>query len=136
ANVTPGLKVTGAFTNFHIFVSDDLNPALIGKVPTNTPSTIASLWGDYTFQTGWLAGFGFGAGVRYNGVSYADQANSLAVPSYVVGDLAFHYEVKNWRFALNVANITDQIYVGSCSTPTACFYGDRRRATASVSYKW
>jgi iron complex outermembrane receptor protein len=136
ANVTPGLKVTGAFTNFHIFVSDDLNPALIGKVPTNTPSTIASLWSDYTFQTGWLTGFGFGAGVRYNGVSYADQANSLAVPSYVVGDLAFHYEVKNWRFALNVANITDQIYVGSCSTPTACFYGDRRRATASVSYKW
>lgn len=136
ANVMPGLKVVGAFTNFHIFVSKDLNPALIDTVPTNTPSEITSLWGDYTFQTGPLTGFGFGAGVRYNGVSYADTANTLAVPAYVVGDAAIHYEVKNWRFALNVTNITDKAYVGSCSTPTACFYGDRRRAVASVAYKW
>jgi iron complex outermembrane receptor protein len=136
ANIMPGLKVTGAFTNFHIFVSKDLNPALIDTVPTNTPSEIASLWGDYTFQSGQLTGFGFGAGVRYNGVSYADTANTLVVPAYVVGDAAIHYETKNWRFALNVTNIGDNIYVGSCSTPTACFYGDRRRAVASVSYKW
>jgi iron complex outermembrane receptor protein len=136
ANIMPGLKVTGAFTNFHIFVSKDLNPALVDTVPTNTPSEIASLWGDYTFQSGQLTGFGFGAGVRYNGVSYADTANTLVVPAYVVGDAAIHYETKNWRFALNVTNIGDKIYVGSCSTPTACFYGDRRRAVASVSYKW
>ncbi len=136
ANVMPGLKVTGAFTNFHIFVSKDLNPTLIDTVPTNTPSTIASLWGDYTFQSGALAGFGFGAGVRYNGESYADQANSLVVPSYVVGDVALHYELKNWRFALNVTNIADKIFVATCQTPTACFYADRRRAVASVSYKW
>ena len=129
ANVTPELKVVGAFTNFHIFVSKDLNSALIDKVPTNTPSEIASLWGDYTFKTGPLTGFGFGAGVRYNGVSYADQANSLVVPYYILGDIALHYEVKNWRFALNVINVTDHIYVGSCQTPTACFYGDRRRVT-------
>src|SRR5712664_4983495 len=84
ANIMPGLKVVGAFTNFRIFVSKDLNPALIDTVPTNTPSEIASLWGDYTFQSGPLTGFGFGAGVRYNGVSYADTANSLVVPSSVV----------------------------------------------------
>jgi iron complex outermembrane receptor protein len=136
ANVMPGLKVTGAFTDFHIFVSKDLNPALIDTVPTNTPSEIASVWGDYTFQSGQLAGFGFGAGVRYNGISYADTANTLVVPAYVVGDAAIHYEVKNWRFALNVTNITDKTYVASCETAAACFYGDRRRAVASVSYKW
>jgi iron complex outermembrane recepter protein len=136
ANVTSEMKVTGSFTNFHIFVSKDDNPALVGTVPTNTPSTIASLWGDYTFKTGPLTGFGFGAGVRYNGISYADIANSLVVPEYVVGDAAIHYEIRNWRFAVNVTNIADKIYVGSCSTPTACFYGDRRRAVASVSYKW
>jgi iron complex outermembrane recepter protein len=136
ANVTPELKVVSAFTTFHIFVSKDLNPALIGTVPTNTPSDIASLWGDYTFKTGQLTGFGFGAGVRYNGISYADTANTLLVPSYVVGDLAIHYEIAKWRFALNVTNIADKTYVGSCQTPTACFYGDRRRAVASASYKW
>jgi iron complex outermembrane recepter protein len=136
ANVTPELKVTSAFTTFHIFVSKDLNPALIDTVPTNTPSTIASLWGDYTFKTGQLTGFGFGGGVRYNGISYADTANTLQVPSYVVGDAAIHYELRNWRFALNVTNFTDKTYVGSCSSATACFYGDRRRFVASVNYKW
>jgi iron complex outermembrane receptor protein len=136
ANVTPELKVVGSYTNFHIFVSKDLDPTLIATVPTNTPSTMASLWGDYTFKTGPLTGFGFGVGVRYNGISYADTANTLVVPEYVVGDASIHYEVKNWRFALNVTNIADKIYVGSCSSPTACFYGDRRRAIASASYKW
>jgi len=136
ANITPELKVTGWFTNYRLFVSKDLDPSLIGNVPTNTPTTIGSLWADYTFKTGPLTGFGFGGGVRYNGVSYADNINSLAVPAYVVGDAAVHYEYQNWRFQLNVTNIADNIYVGSCSTPTACFYADRRRAVASVAYKW
>jgi iron complex outermembrane recepter protein len=136
ANITPELKMTASFTDFHIFVSKDLNPALIDTVPTNTPSELASLWGDYTIKSGQLTGLGFGAGVRYNGISYADTANTLVVPSYVVGDAAIHYDVKNWRLALNVTNIGDKIYVGSCQTATACFYGDRRRAVASASYKW
>lgn len=136
ANVTPALKLIASFTDFDIFVSKDLNPAIVGTVPTNTPSEMASAWADYTFQSGQLAGFGFGAGVRYVGVSYADQANSFVVPSFVLGDLALHYQVANWRFALNITNIADHIYVGGCSSPTACFYGDRRRTVASVSYKW
>jgi iron complex outermembrane recepter protein len=57
-------------------------------------------------------------------------------PRFVLGDLALHYQIANWRFALNVTNIGDHIYVGGCSTATACFYGDRRRTVASVSYKW
>src|SRR5262249_34667365 len=116
ANVTPELKLKGSFTDFHIFVSNDLDPTLIGTVPTNTPSVIASVWGDYTFKTGPLTGFGFGGGIRYNGHSYADTANTLEVPSFVVADAAVHYEIDNWRLALNVANITDKIYVTGCST--------------------
>jgi iron complex outermembrane recepter protein len=136
ANVTPELKLKASFTDFRIFVSKDLDPTLIGTVPTNTPSVIASVWGDYTFKTGPLTGFGFGGGVRYNGHSYADTANTLEVPSFVVADAAVHYEIDNWRLALNVANITDKIYVTGCSTAAACFYADRRRATFSVAYKW
>jgi iron complex outermembrane recepter protein len=54
----------------------------------------------------------------------------------VLGDLGLHYEWKNWRTALNVINLTDKIYVASCASASSCFYGDRRRITASVSYKW
>ena len=136
ANLAPGFKVLASHTQYDLFVSRDLDPTVIGKVPTNTPRRLTSAWADYTFQTGALTGFGFGGGVRYVGPSYADNVNTLEVPSYVLGDAALHYEWQNWRWALNVANVTDKIYVGSCSSPTACFYGDRRRVTASVAYKW
>ena len=53
-----------------------------------------------------------------------------------LGDAAVHYEWHNWRAALNVINIADTIYVASCASDTSCFYGDRRRVTASLAYKW
>jgi iron complex outermembrane receptor protein len=136
ANVTQELKLIGAFTSYHLFTSRDLDPALIGKTPTNTPEMLVSGWADYTFKTGPLTGFGFGGGVRYVGSSWADTANTLEVPAVVLGDLALHYEWQNWRTALNVVNLTDRIYVASCASASSCFYGDRRRVAASVSYKW
>jgi iron complex outermembrane recepter protein len=136
ANLTRELKLIGAFTSYHLFTSKDLDPSLVGKMPTNTPQTLVSGWADYTFKDGPLAGFGFGGGVRYVGSSWADTANTLEVPSVVLGDLALHYEWQNWRTAINVINLTDKIYVASCASDASCFYGDRRRVTASVSYKW
>ncbi|MCA6113547.1 TonB-dependent siderophore receptor [Bradyrhizobium sp. WSM 1738] len=136
ANLAPGLKMVGAFTAYDLFTSKDANPALIGLTPTNTPQRIGSLWADYTFQEGPLRGFGFGGGVRYIGESFANTANTLIVPSVVLGDAAIHYEWQNWRAALNVINIADKTYVASCASDTACFYGDRRRVTASLAYKW
>lgn len=136
ANATRELKLIGAFTSYHLFTSKDLDQSLIGKTPTNTPEMLISGWADYTFKDGPLEGFGFGGGVRYVGSSWADAANTLEVPSVVLGDLAVHYEWQNWRTAINVINLTDKIYVASCASASSCFYGDRRRVTASVSYKW
>ncbi|MDA9436414.1 TonB-dependent siderophore receptor [Bradyrhizobium sp. CCBAU 51627] len=136
ANATRELKLIGAFTTYHLFTSRDLDRSLIGKTPTNTPEMLISGWADYTFKDGPLEGFGFGGGVRYVGSSWADTANTLEVPAVVLGDLALHYEWQNWRTALNVINLTDKIYVASCASASSCFYGDRRRVTASVSYKW
>ncbi|MET4277301.1 MULTISPECIES: TonB-dependent siderophore receptor [unclassified Bradyrhizobium] len=136
ANATRELKLIGSFTAYHLFNSRDLDPSLVGKTPTNTPELLVSGWADYTFKDGPLAGFGFGGGVRYIGSSWADTANTLEVPAVVLGDLALHYEWQNWRTALNLVNLTDKIYVASCAAAASCFYGDRRRVTASVSYKW
>ncbi len=136
ANITPGLKLTASYTRYSLIDTSDANTSFIGKVPTNTPREMANAWADYTFKSGLLTGLGFGAGVRYNGSSFADQLNTAMVPGYILGDASVHYEWDNWRLALNVANIADKTYVASCSTVNACFYGDRRRTTASIAYKW
>ena len=40
------------------------------------PNQQASVWGDYTWHSGVLDGFGIGAGARYTGNTYGDQANT------------------------------------------------------------
>ena len=94
-NITRDFKVVASYTNYDLFVSKDLDPTLIGTVPTAKPRQAASFWMDYTFRDSWLDGFGFGGGVRYIGSSFADTANLLTVPSVVLGDLAVHYEWAN-----------------------------------------
>ena len=137
ANITRDFKVVASYTNYELFVSKDLDPTLIGKVPTSRPRQVASMWMDYTYRDNWLDGFGFGGGVRYVGSSFADNMNTLSVPAVILGDLAVHYEWANqWRAAINVVNIADTQYVASCGFVTSCFYGDRRRITGSLSYKW
>jgi iron complex outermembrane receptor protein len=136
ANPLPGLKLTASYTVYDIKTTEDLNPANIGKVPVGVPQQFGSVWADYTFQTGTLRGFGFGGGVRYVGSSYADPANTLPVDAYTLFDAAVHYEINGWRAAINVANMADKTYVSSCASASACYYGDRLRTTASLSYKW
>jgi iron complex outermembrane receptor protein len=136
ANLMEGLNLIGAYTVYDLETTKDLNPANIGMMPAGVPESYGSLWLDYTVQDGTFKGFGVGAGVRFVGDSYADTANTLRVPGYTVADAALHYERDNWRVALNVSNLFDEVYVGSCSSASACFYGDRRRATLSASYKW
>lgn len=137
ANITRDFKITASYTNFNFFVSKDLDTSLIGTVPVSTPRELASLWTDYTFREGALSGFGLGGGVRYVGSSFANTANTLIVPAVVLGDLAVHYEWgDNWRAAVNFINVADTIYVATCSSSDSCFYGDRRRITGSLSYKW
>lgn len=136
SNVTPELKLVGQVTGYDLFISQDPNVALLGKRPVAIPTFFASIWGDYTFQSGPLAGFGFGGGIRYVGESFADQANTMVVPERTLYDAAVHYEYKQWRAALNVTNLTDKLFVSTCDGLTSCFYGERRRATLSLAYRW
>ncbi|TDR85169.1 TonB-dependent siderophore receptor [Enterovirga rhinocerotis] len=145
ANPFPGLNIVGSYTTFDIEVTrDELKPETVGRVPVRTPQQFGGIFFDYTFQDGPLAGFGFGGGVRYVGRSYATETNYNAVnllegarvPAYTLGDAQVHYERNGWRFAVNMTNITDEKYVGGCADLTSCYYGERRRVTGSISYRW
>ena len=136
ATLAEGLKAVGSFTAFHITNTRDLNTAIVGRVPYDTPETLSSLFVDYTIPDGALRGLGFGAGERYVGRSYADSVNSYKVPDYWLTDAGIHYERDGYRVAVTAQNLLDKTYVSGCYGVAYCFYGDRRRVTASLSYQW
>lgn len=114
-----------------------------GKTPTRVPQHSASAWLDYTFQQGEWRGLGLGAGLRYVGATFGDDANSFKVPAFTLLDAAIRYDLANlgtqyagWSAALTGSNLLDKEYVSACSAAVRCFYGDGRRIYASLKYKW
>lgn len=115
-----------------------------GNRPGNTPEQMASLWSQYTIQSGALSGLALGGGVRYVGSSYIDAQNSEGIPHYTLFDASLSYDLGKLsssyagaKLALNVSNLTDETYVSQCGyTGDSCKYGYRRNVTGSVSYNW
>ncbi|MET0403874.1 MAG: TonB-dependent siderophore receptor [Cystobacter sp.] len=135
ASLMAGLNLVGALSFYNLVITEGTEEE-VGKRPTSVPDMLASLWLDYTVPDGSLKGLGASVGARYTGASFADRPNTLSVPDYLLADVGVHYTRAQWRAALNASNITDTTYVGGCSSATACFYGDRRRAMLNVGYTW
>ncbi|KCV63372.1 TonB-dependent siderophore receptor [Bordetella bronchiseptica] len=116
---------------------------LKGKKPVAVPAHQASAWARYQLQEGPLAGLGMGAGVRYIGSSYANETNTLKVPSVTLVDMMLDYDLgraspalKGMQVALNVSNLFDKEYIGSCLSDSWCWYGYQRSIKASLRYRW
>ncbi|WP_244423948.1 TonB-dependent siderophore receptor [Phyllobacterium sp. YR531] len=108
-----------------------------GNTPFGVPTHSASLWANYKVQSGVLEGLGLGAGVRYVGSTYGDDANSFKVPAVTLVDAAVSYNWKNVELQINASNLFDKTYVASCFAESfGCFYGEGRRVTGSVKYSW
>jgi iron complex outermembrane receptor protein len=83
-----------------------------------------------------LEGLSFGAGARYRGKSWADNANTLRVPEATVFDAAIRYEKNDWKASLNVTNLLDKNYVAGCNTEYFCGYGEARTVNFKISKVW
>ncbi|MBW6533155.1 TonB-dependent siderophore receptor [Sphingomonas sp. RRHST34] len=130
------LNITAALTAFKTENREGA-AATLGKAPTGTPGFSASAFIDYTLPAGsFLPGFGLGSGIRHVGRSWADTANTLAVPSATVFDAAIHYDLGAVRLAGNVSNLFDKKYVGACPSAGTCYAANLRRATISLAYRF
>ncbi|MCO6056925.1 TonB-dependent siderophore receptor [Pseudomonas sp. MOB-449] len=141
ADVTENLKVIAAYTQAESEVQDG---EFKGNRLQLMPNRQASLWADYTWHDGMLDGFGIGAGARYTGNTYGDQANTELghANSYTVFDAAVHYDLGSLdssltgaSLALNATNLLDKDYISTCDG-FYCYYGDERSVVASASYQW
>lgn len=129
------LNVIGAYsyTDARTLESSPLYPEESGKRSGGVPYNQFSLWSDYDFGLFGLAGLKIGVGVRH-----VDPTKGVwidgTVPAVTLVDAMVGYVTGSWRYALNATNLTDRTYVSSCTY--GCFYGEARKLTATVSYRW
>lgn len=108
------------------------NPTEIGKQDKAVSEHQWSLWGDYRVSNA----ITLGLGVRYTGSNLGTGEKAPAtVPSFTLYDAMISYDVDDWRFALNARNLTDETYLTGCGDRD-CFYGERRKITASATYRF
>jgi len=112
-----------------------------GHTPAQIPKHMASIWGDYWFDSGLLKNLGIGAGVRYVGGIWADTENTRKVPGYTLVDMSVRYGLDDIGMPggtarLNVNNLFDKNYVASCYDLGNCYFGAERSVTATLNYKF
>ncbi|AEC20623.1 TonB-dependent receptor [Pusillimonas sp. T7-7] len=105
-----------------------------GNVPPNVAQRLANVWVSWNFQPGWTAM----AGLRYVGKRYADNANSLELPSYTTTDLALRWDVdKDTTITARGFNIFDKAYFTTAYyTPTQWLYGPGRRFELTLNHRF
>ena len=147
ARIHEQLSINAAYSYNHSEVKSNVNaPGDVGAPLPTTPKHKASIFADYTLRHGTLAGFGFGAGVRYNSAS-AGSLPSGTFPVLVAGqaivtgeatlfDAILHYDTPSLRFAVNGSNIFDKNYVARCTGLYGCVYGAGRQVIGTVTAKF
>lgn len=137
------VNVIASYTYMDVEYSKDFTGAAGVNNRGNTPNAVArnmaSLWTDYTFDQGLLAGVQIGGGARYFGKSWADAENTLRIPSYTLYDAMLGYDLSRVGLQgvgvrLNLNNLTDETYVAACNSLSQCYYGEERNVMATVTY--
>lgn len=125
--------VTAAYTYTDAKVSKS-NTADQGKHLAGIPQHMASLWAMHRFD-GSLAGLTAGGGVRYVGSS-TDGMDANPVPSTRLVDAMMSFDAGRWQYRFNVNNLFDKTYLSTCLARGDCFFGVRRNATLSATYRF
>ncbi len=141
--VTRNIDVIGAFTWLDTEVTKTTVPGTLGKRPQAVPTNFGSLWGNYNVLDGIAKGLGLGAGLRWVGGSYADDANTVRTPGYTLVDIGLRYDLGKQipqaagaQLTLNVTNLLDKEYYASCSYTIYCQYGNGRMVLGGLRYTW
>ncbi|MBY0321781.1 MAG: TonB-dependent siderophore receptor [Reyranella sp.] len=139
---TEGLNIVEAFSYNNPKITQGA-ASEINHMPAFVPNVLASLWTDYTLQSGPLKGLQFGGGVRYVGFTYATSANDLLIPGYSLVDAMIGYDLgavspklQGVTAAVNATNILNTQYVSECSNATNCLYGQGALVLATLRKKF
>lgn len=123
------LRLTAAVTKMDVdiveFASD---PLVEGKTPQSVIEDFASM--QLAWSPAQAEGLELRVGTRYQGDSWADNANTLKVEGVWLYDIGASWAFdERWSADLNVTNLTDERYTASCQTSfgiSSCWQGEGR----------
>ncbi len=120
-NITDELRIVAGYAyidNELVEVTSTLSEQK-GNRLAGIPEHSANVWAVYEFQGGSYDGLGIGAGVFYQDEVFASSANSLTYDAWTQYDLLAYYKTGQWKFQLNVNNVTDEDYLLTQGTSTS-----------------
>jgi TonB-dependent siderophore receptor len=118
AEFLPGLRTFFSYayndaelTDYVPFVTDPFTGVgafqdFTGNTPIMAPEHLANLWISKSFDNG----FGVSGGARFVDEQFVGEDNAFTLESSIVLDAAAFYDMKAWRFKLNLKNFTDEEY--------------------------
>ncbi|HGY5640343.1 TPA: TonB-dependent siderophore receptor, partial [Raoultella ornithinolytica] len=134
--ITPELSTLASYT-WNRLRFQDTKDGTNDNTPQLTPDQMASFWARYQFP----AGISAGAGVRYIGKQWADDANTERLPSVTLLDAMVRADLGVWSPSLkgafvqvNANNLSDREYLSGCYGTGNCYWGAERSVTATVGY--
>ncbi|MQR00548.1 TonB-dependent receptor [Glaciimonas soli] len=101
-----------------------------GKRPTNTPTSVANLWLDYSFMPNWSAG----ADARYVSSVFANNANTVRASAYTIFGVNLSYRLQqNTTITARIKNLTDKIYAAYITGTPMVYLGAPRTFEVSLA---
>jgi iron complex outermembrane receptor protein len=137
--LAPGWQVIGGIGNQKNRITQDANPALVGRESPGIPHFTLALYSSYTFMRGPLENLTLGMGVRHQSESFADDTNGQIVdgrvfklPDFTVWNANVSYRWNRYTASVSVENVTDKDYLMQGSGNRFVVPGNTRWIEGSV----
>jgi iron complex outermembrane recepter protein len=123
-------NVTVLDAQFDTLVEDG-GVSRVGNLPPNVPKKVGRAWADYRFDGLPLA---IGAGISGTSGSFTDNANTVRINGYYLGDVYASWRMKPALLTLRVRNVTDKLYAtwGGASANNQVILGAPRTVELSA----
>lgn len=102
------------------------------------PELQISSWVQYEPLDGMFAGFRIGLGARYVDENESNDVQAgvrVVTDGYLVADALLGYETDRWDASINIRNLTDESYYGTCLARGDCFPGEERSVVGRFRFK-
>lgn len=132
----PHLQLRTGYSYIDAEVTESRTATQIGATPQNAARHQGHAWARYNIPSGRLKGFGIGLGLigqsEREVVTTTVAASKVTLPSYLRTDLALYHTRGRYSVALNIKNLTDELYFAGGTSAIRIYPAAPRELVLSV----